>query len=38
MVCLVYIYNIYKSIINVVVEINNESINILNEYGGVDDL
>lgn len=33
-----YIYNIYKSIIDVVEELNNESINILNEYGGVDEL
>ena len=31
-------YNIYKLITDIIEKLNNESTNILNEYGGFDDL
>jgi hypothetical protein len=39
MECLVeYIYFIYQSISEIIEELNNESSNMLNQYGGFDDL
>lgn len=36
--CLEFIYNIYKSFTDIIEEINIESKNIIDEYGGMDDL